>query len=246
MRPIHALILVTILAAPGCDTAVPEARAADGPAARGETAAQPASAPSAAEAAPPRAPAPFQEQTVDPATFDIGYTLGPQESPIAVVEFSDFGCPFCARFARTTLPILEDEYIDAGTARWRFVPVVFGFAGGQLMGSAAVCAAQQGGDELFWEVHELFYTRQQSLRGDGARPALMDWIAELGVDREALDTCIDAPETEAILQANTQAAVDWGVRGTPSFLVNGVPMSGAMPTDFFRRVFSTVMDPSGL
>jgi protein-disulfide isomerase len=178
--------------------------------------------------------------------IDLGYTRGPEQAPIAVVEFSDFGCPYCARFARTTFPALNDEYIDEGTIRWRFVPVVFGFPGGELMGSAAVCAAQLEGEDMFWRVHDLLYTRQQALRGDGARPVLLDWIAGLGVDRAALDTCIDAPSTAALLRRHTNAAREWYVRGTPTFLVNGVPMAGAAPTAFFRKVFDTVLDPSGL
>ena len=180
------------------------------------------------------------------ASIDLGFTLGEENTPIAVVEFSDFGCPYCARFARGTLPSLRSEYIEQGTIRWRFVPVVFGFPGGELMGSAAVCAAQLGDDEMFWRAHDLLYTRQQALRGDGARPQLLDWLAELGLDRDALATCIDAPGTAALLRQHTQTAREWYVRGTPTFLVNGVPMSGAAPTDFFRRVFDTVLDPSGL
>lgn len=180
------------------------------------------------------------------ATLDIGYAMGDPDAPIRVVEFSDFGCPYCARFARATFPTVVEEYIDAGTIRWRFVPIVFGFAGGELMGSAAVCAARQGGDEMFWRAHDLLYARQQALRGDNARPALLDWLAELGVDRAALDACIDAPETGRLLETHTETAIDWYVRGTPTFLVNGVPMAGALPIEFFRRVFATVLDPSGL
>jgi protein-disulfide isomerase len=180
------------------------------------------------------------------ARIDMGFTLGDPDAPIRVVEFSDFGCPYCARFARATLPVLEQEYIDAGTIRWRFVPVVFGFPGGQLMGAAAVCAAEQGGPEAFWRVHDVLYTRQQALRADGARPQMLAWLAEAGLERDALDACIDAPSTTATLRAHTERAREWYVRGTPTFVVNGVPMAGAAPTAFFRQVFETVLDPSGL
>lgn len=181
------------------------------------------------------------------ASIDYGFTRGDPDAAVAVVEFSDFGCPFCARFARNTFPIVEREYIEAGTIRWRYVPVAFGFPGGELMGAAAVCAAELGGDEVFWRVHDLFYTRQQALRGDDARPRLLEWVAELGVDRRELSACIDAPETSELLRKHTEeAAVKWRARGTPTFVVNGVPMSGAAPIQFFRRVFDTALDPSGL
>ena len=180
------------------------------------------------------------------ASVQVGHTLGSPDAPIAVVEFSDFGCPYCARFARTTLPQIRGELIDEGIVRWRYVPVTFGFPGGELMGAAAECAAQQGGPETFWEVHDLFYARQVALRSTDARPRLLDWLAELGLDRSALDTCIDDPATAQLLESHNVASRQWLVRGTPTFVINGVPMSGALPMEFFEQVFATMLDPSGL
>ena len=179
-------------------------------------------------------------------SVQVGHTLGRPDAPIAVVEFSDFGCPYCARFARTTLPQIRDELIDEGIVRWRYVPVTFGFPGGELMGAAAECAAQQGGPDTFWEVHDLFYARQVALRSPDARPRLLDWLAELGLDRNALDRCIDDPTTKQLLESHNAASRQWLVRGTPTFIVNGVPMSGALPMEFFEQVFATMLDPSGL
>ncbi|MFW5951741.1 MAG: thioredoxin domain-containing protein [Gemmatimonadota bacterium] len=189
---------------------------------------------------------PASADTVAPAEVRLGYSIGESEAPVAVVEFSDFGCPYCARFARSTLPVLKQEYIDTGRMRWRYIPVVFGFAGGELMGAAAECAADQGGGEAFWAAHDVLYRHQTALRGEDARPRLLDRLVEAGLDRDALDRCIDSPEIRERLIANTQLAQEWYVRGTPTFLVNGVPMSGAMPVDFFRKVLATVEDPSGL
>jgi protein-disulfide isomerase len=241
MQPTLKITAITIVATAlaglaGCDAA--DARsAADAP--RADEAEAPAL--NAGAGAQPMAPAPQQG-----ASIDLGFTRGDPEAPIKVVEFSDFGCPYCARFARATLPVLTEEYIEPGTIRWRFVPVVFGFPGGELMGSAAICAAEQGGQEAFWQAHDLLYTRQQPLRAEGARPQLLDWMAEAGLDRGALATCIDAPATAATLRRHTDAARRWYVRGTPTFVVNGVPMAGAAPTAFFRQIFETVLDPSGL
>ena len=180
------------------------------------------------------------------ADLELGHTLGDPGAPIAVVEFSDFGCPYCARFARGTLPGIRQEFIDEGLVRWRYVPVVFGFPGGDLMGAAAECASDQGGDDLFWRVHDLFYERQTALRSPDARPRMVEWLGEIGVDAERLEACLDAPSTRERLLEHNRTAQQWYVRGTPTFLVNGVPMSGAMPTEFFQRVFATVLDPSGL
>lgn len=184
--------------------------------------------------------------TLRAAGVDVGHTLGDPDAPIAVVEFSDFGCPYCARFARSTMPEIQRKFIDEGLVRWRYVPVTFGFAGGELMGVAAECAAREGGPEAFWEIHDIFYARQVALRGADARPRILNYLAELGLDRAAMDTCMDDPATRALLETHNQASQQWLVRGTPTFVVNGVPMSGALPLPFFERVFATMLDPSGL
>ena len=235
-----AAAVATLIA--GCDGAGDRQLAGEATAETGE-----AVGTLAAAASPTDSPAGPTAAPSEAASIDYGFTRGDPEAPVAVVEFSDFGCPFCARFARSTFPTVEQEYIDAGTVRWRYVPVAFGFPGGELMGAAAICAAELGGDDTFWRVHDLFYTRQQALRGDDARPRLLEWVAELGVNRRKLNACIDAPETSELLQKHTEeAAMVWRARGTPTFVVNGVPMSGAAPIQFFRRVFDTALDPSGL
>ncbi len=184
--------------------------------------------------------------TIPPASVEVGHTLGDPDAPIAVVEFSDFGCPYCARFARGTLPEIRKEFIDTGLVRWRYVPVMFGFAGGELMGVAAECVAREGGPEAFWKAHDVFYERQVALRGADARTRILDYLAEAGLDRDAVDACMDETGPRALLARHNQASQEFFVRGTPTFIVNGVPMSGALPLDFFRQVFATMLDPSGL
>jgi len=177
---------------------------------------------------------------------EVGYSLGSADAPVAVVEFSDFGCPYCGRFALSTLPELHRDYIEAGLVRWRYVPVSFGFAGGALMGAGAECAGRFGGDEGFWRAHEVLYRHQTALRGADAMERMLGYLSETGLDAERVEACIREPSTAAALEANNQAAQEWMVRGTPTFLVNGTPMSGALPTAFFRKVLDTALDPSGL
>jgi protein-disulfide isomerase len=178
--------------------------------------------------------------------IDVGYLLGSPDAPVVVVEFSDFGCPYCGRFAIGTFPDLHREYIEAGLVRWRYVPVSFGFAGGALMGAAAECAGRIAGDDGFWRAHELLYRHQTALRGADAFDRLLAWFDEAGFDRARIESCVREPGTASALEANNRVAEEWLVRGTPTFLVNGAPMSGALPTEFFFRVLDTALDPSGM
>jgi protein-disulfide isomerase len=205
-------------------------------AARGGTA-EAAQAPAAGRSAPAPAHA---------ARIEAGYPLGARSAPVAVVEFSDFGCPYCGRFALSTFGDLHREYIARGLVRWRYVPVSFGFAGGAIMGAGAVCAGTLGGDDAFWRAHDALYRHQGALRGPDALDRMLGLLGDAGLDRRRLAACIRDPATADALEANNRLAGEWLVRGTPTFLVNGVPMSGALPTDFFRKVLDTALDPSGL
>jgi protein-disulfide isomerase len=241
MRPLTVLLLAVGLASAGsgCDAQDRERTSDD--AAPGSLAAQ--SSPEAGQDAAPNQDAGPGAQG---ARVSFGQTMGDPEAPIQVVEFSDFGCPYCARFARSTLPEIRDDYIERGIVHWRYVPVVFGFPGGEAMGAAAVCAAELGGAEGFWQAHDLLYERQTALRGDDTRARLLEWLPETGLDRDRLEQCLDDPATRDLLVSHTRTAQEWYVRGTPTFLINGVPMAGAMPYEFFEKVFATVLDPRGL
>jgi protein-disulfide isomerase len=202
---------------------------------------------SAAQAATPQArQAAASYPAADAGRIEAGYRLGSPDAPVAVVEFSDFGCPYCGRFARATFPELQRQYLDPGLVRWRYVPVSFGFAGGAIMGAAAVCAAAQAGEDGFWTAHDILYRHQAALRGPEALPRLLGWLAEAGLDPLRVETCVRDPATVAVLQANNELAAEWLVQGTPTFVVNGVPMSGALPVEFFRKILDTALDPSGL
>jgi hypothetical protein len=75
----------------------------------------------------------------------IGHDRGTDAAPVRVVEFSDFGCPYCGEFAREVHPALHREYVETGRVRWTYVPVVMGvFRNGGAAALAAECAAEQG------------------------------------------------------------------------------------------------------
>ena len=106
--------------------------------------------------------------------------------------------------------------------------------------------AELGGPGTFWRAHDLFYRHQAALRGSDARPRLLEYMTEMGLSADRVVACIEDPDTRRKVGENNRAAAEWYVRGTPTFVVNGVPMSGALPTEFFATIFETALDPSGL
>jgi len=206
----HALLLLSA-ALWGCDT--PARDAAPGPAA------------STAERA----------DALMPELRDIGYDLGSPDAPVVVVEFSDFGCPYCARFALETFPILNQEYVQTGQVRWKYVPFALGtFPNGEDAALAGECG---GAQDRFWAMHDQLYLAQNEWKATTRPAETFAGIAErAGLDAEQFARCFGQREREPVVQGSTAAARQLGVTGTPTFFVNGQPVQGAPPVEQFRQL----------
>lgn len=167
----------------------------------------------------------------------IGYDLGDPEAPILVIEFSDFGCPYCARFALETFPAIRSEYIETGKVAWKYVPFVLGtFPNGAEAAMAAECAGEQGGD-LFWQMHDELYKEQRAWKSSGDPEALFYSIARrLRLDRERFESCFSEGRRVHRTREANQLASYAGVRATPTFVINGFVVQGAIPIDHFRMI----------
>ncbi len=152
---------------------------------------------------------------------------GEPGAPVTIVEFSDFQCPYCARFAQQTLPQLLERYVATGKARfvYRDFPLDF-HPVAQKAAEAAECADEQG---KFWEYHDLIFARQASLSLEN----LKSWAVELGLDAGAFNTCLDSGAMAGEVGEDAQAGRAAGVTGTPAFLVNGQLITGARPVEAF-------------
>lgn len=166
-----------------------------------------------------------------------GYDLGDPEAPIAVVEFSDFGCPYCGAFARETFPVLYREYIATGKVRWKYVPFTLkSFPNGEEAALAAECAAEQG-TGAFWKMHDLLYARQQEWKADRSPETRFAAYAKaLGLDAERFSTCLRTGASANRVSRNNAAASLLNVQATPTFFVNGYRIRGALPLATFRAV----------
>jgi protein-disulfide isomerase len=224
-----ALFLTTTL--PGCT---------------GEGEAPPDVEPAAADAAPTPAP---EQEVVDLAR--IGFNEGDEDQAVIfVVEFSDFGCVFCARFHEETYPDLEREFVDGGDVAWKYVPVTIGgFPNGELAALAGECAGAQTRfpvmrDHLFERREEWMAVDQDEIEG-----RLVGYAGALGLDADAFRECLAGERAAARVAASNRIARQLGVRATPTFLVNGEPVEGAVPLDAFRDAFRRLIpqlrDPGG-
>ena len=99
---------------------------------------------------------------------------------------------------------------------------------------AAECAADQ---DKYWEYHDkLFASQNGENQGTFAKENLKKFAADLGLDTDQFNECMDSGKHTDLIQSDTSMAQQIGVQSTPSFLVNGTPLVGAVPVGDFQSV----------
>jgi protein-disulfide isomerase len=165
--------------------------------------------------------------------------LGDPNASVAIVEFSDFQCPYCHKHQQTTLPALGEKYLSTGKARYFFVDYPLEFHSHALEAAVAgACAHQQG---AFWKMHDLLFENQSRLA-----PSLYPQLADtVGLDRRRFESCLADPQIKRQIDEHVALGDAAGVQGTPAFLIgrlqNGVltearVLSGAQPLSSFEHV----------
>jgi protein-disulfide isomerase len=162
---------------------------------------------------------------------DDPMALGDVDAPVVMVEYSDFQCPFCGKFARDTEPELIKRYVERGVLRleWRDFP----YLGPESLTAAHAgrAAAAQG---RFWEFQEAMYADQQPPNsGKVTEDHLAEVAEQVGLDTEKFRADLRSKAVAQAVQRDFKEGQSIGVTGTPAFLVNGQPVMGAQPTDVF-------------
>lgn len=112
-------------------------------------------------------------------------SLGSPDAPVTMVEYSDFQCPFCGKFARETEPELIEKYVDDGTLRieWRDFPYL-----GQESANAAFAARAAQAQGGFWRYHDILYANQESTNsGAFSDERLLGFAREAGLNVEKFE-----------------------------------------------------------
>ncbi|MFH1956390.1 MAG: thioredoxin domain-containing protein [Patescibacteria group bacterium] len=169
-------------------------------------------------------------------TFEItkeNHIRGNFDSPITLVEFSDFECPFCERHYPTLNKILND-YKGKVRLAYKHFPLSF-HPNGQKAAEASECADEQG---KFWEYHDKLF---ENLSGGYSLDNFKKWAKDLGLNSGKFNECLDSGKYAKKVQADFQEGTEKGVNGTPATFVNGQLVSGALPYDSFKQIIDSLL-----
>lgn len=180
----------------------------------------------------------------EPVSIVDAPALGSPHAAIVLVQYSEFECPFCGRFAQDTLPTLTRRYVDTGKILLVFKHLPLPMHKAALTAAvAADCAGRQG---RFWQMHDILFTHQSNLS-----PArITSSAATIGLDLALFAKCTETG-TSPQVQADLAAARTLQLSSTPIFLAGvrqadgSVKVSqviqGARPVEDFVRVLDTLV-----
>jgi protein-disulfide isomerase len=169
------------------------------------------------------------------------------KAKIAIVEFSDYECPFCKRHFSQVYPELKANYINTGKAilTFRDYPLEFHDPLATQEALAAECVKELGGDGKYFEYHDLLYTNTTS-NGTGLdKSKLYDYAAQIGINRETFTQCLDSQKHLNEIKKDIEDGTKAGVSGTPGFIIGkydangkvvGKFLPGAYPYEDFKRI----------
>jgi len=156
------------------------------------------------------APPPPPENVV----LDLGTNpfKGQKTAPLTMVEFTDYQCPFCGRYARDTYAQIDKEYVATGKIKYVLLDLPlesihpFAFKAAE----AAYCAGEQG---KYWEMHDRLFANQQTLDSWNAH------AEAVGLDVARFESCLSSDKTAADIRRDMMQAQVAGVTGTPGFFL---------------------------
>lgn len=167
--------------------------------------------------------------------------LGKLSAPVTIVEFGDFQCPFCDRFAKETMPQINQTYIQTGKVNMLFEHFTIYGPDSITAAIASQCASDQG---KFWNLYNILYNNQGSVNsGWASKDNLKKFASKIpGLDTQKFNSCLDSGKYVSLVQNDLAFATSLGLQGTPAFIIeksdgsNPELLPGAYPFPSFKAI----------
>ena len=158
---------------------------------------------------------------------------GDAAAAVAIVEFSDFQCPYCVQAWRDLRDLVRSRpevslvfrHFPLDTTCNTYVKRAM-HPDACLAACAAECAGHQG---RFWEYHDVLFENHEHLE----RESLFRYARDMQLDLAAFRTCLDDPATKARVGNDVESGARAGVTSTPTIFFNGRAIEGALDRSYY-------------
>ena len=175
----------------------------------------------------------FFENPLKPVVNNSMASIGPEGAPIVLIEYSDFECPFCKRGYDTVNQLLE-RY--KGKVQFVYKHLPLSFHANAMPAAQYFEALKLQSDKLAFAFHDKIFDNQGALKN--GEKFLKKIAKETGADMNKLEKDIKSEAVQKRIAEDQAEAAQFGIQGTPGFVINGVPVKGAYPVDEFERIIS--------
>jgi len=163
-------------------------------------------------------------------------TLGATDAPVLMEAFIDYTCPFCGKWYAETLPQLVEDYIDDGKLRVMIYHYPLGIHLNDMEAAIAVdCASRYGKTETYTLL--VFQNEYKLTRSD-----LLGYAKAVRLDTKTFEDCLDNPDIEENIDDDIDEGRSKGIKGTPTFYVNGEKIGGYVTYNVFTEVIDRKYD----
>lgn len=181
--------------------------------------------------------------------YDNEPFIGEEAAPVSIVEFGDYKCPVCKDFNESFFPMIDEELVQTGKAKFYFMNYSFINVDSNRSAQFAEAVFQALGSDRFWEFHHLMYEKQPSdLSFEQVdlytNDFLKETLAEIATEEEVASVMavVEAEGSMSAWEKDTETAKQLGVSGTPTLFVNGKEFKGNSFEDLVDMVDEEAAD----
>ena len=161
-----------------------------------------------------------------------GNAIGESNAPVVIEEFSDFQCSYCRIFHQSTGAQIIEQYVETGQVYFIFRNFVIIGRESRAAANGSMCAAEQG---KFWEYADILFANQSDRDTGAFSDRRLEAFAEnINLDTTLFRSCMRENRYQDQIQQDYQAGASQGINSTPSFIINGKLVTGALTFSTFQ------------